>query len=305
MITAVTGANGHLARNTFDHLLKHANPQDLIAIVRNAKNAAWFHELGVTVRIADYDQPASLEAAFAGVNRLLFISGTDLANLQTQHANVVAAARRAEIGHLFATSIANADHSPAILAPVHRETEAAIRATGLPFTIFRLNWFTENYVAAAQRAQQTGTLVTSVGTKHPARAITESAWSNQVASASRADYAAGIATALLADDQAGRIYEFSGDVAWTYRELGQAIAEVIGRRVMVQPIDPDALVSILTGFGVPDIEARLQARLDVDVMEGAAGMVSPDLSTLIGRPTTPLVDGLRAALATPALVAQG
>lgn len=84
------------------------------------------------MRTADFDDPVSLDAAFAGAQRLLVIStGTldDEVRIR-QHSNALAAAVRASVEHLAYTSVVDAQVSPLKLAAAHRETERLIRASG-------------------------------------------------------------------------------------------------------------------------------------------------------------------------------
>ena len=101
---------------------------------------------------------------------------------------------------------------------------------------------------------------------------------------------------LLGSGHVGRIYEFGGDYAWTYDELAAAIGEVIGRPVRYESVDGPTLVEILQGVGLDEGTAGFVAALDANIAAGVLSEVTHDLSRLIGRPTTPLVDGLRAAL---------
>jgi NAD(P)H dehydrogenase (quinone) len=94
----------------------------------------------------------------------------------------------------------------------------------------------------------------------------------------------------------GRIYELGGDYAWTYDELAAAISEVIGEPVTYEPVDGATLVEILQSVGLDDGTAGFVAALDANIAAGLLAEVTHDLSRLIGRPTTPLVEGLRAAL---------
>ena len=69
---AVTGASGQLSQLVVADLLdRGVAPADLVAVVRDATKARSLAEGGVQVGVAAYDQPDTLRAAFAGVDRLL------------------------------------------------------------------------------------------------------------------------------------------------------------------------------------------------------------------------------------------
>jgi NAD(P)H dehydrogenase (quinone) len=283
MKLAVTGAAGHLGRLVVQDLLKSVPAQDIVAIVRDAGKAVDLSAQGVQVRVAPYDDPAALRAALAGVDRLLLISSSEVGHRVQQHQNVIEAAKAAGVQFIAYTSAPLAATTSLILAPDHKATEELLFSSGMDFTILRNNWYTENYLQQLNTARQTGKVVAAAG-------------QGKVASASRADYAAGATAVLLGSGHVGRIYELGGDYAWTYDDLAAAIGEVIGEPVIYEPVDGATLVEILQSVGLDEGTAGFVAALDANIAAGALAEVTHDLSHLIGRPTTPLVEGLRAAI---------
>ena len=283
MKIGVTGATGQLGRLVVQELLPSVPAQDIVAIVRNAAKAADLKAQGVEVRVAPYDDPAALQAALAGVARLLLISSSEVGRRVEQHQNVIDAAKAAGVQFIAYTSAPMAATTTLILAPDHKATEELLFNSGIDFAILRNNWYTENYLQQLNTARQTGKVVAAAG-------------EGQVASASRADYAAGAAAVLLDGSHVGRIYELGGDYAWSYDELAAAIGEVIGQHVTYEPVDAATLIEILQSVGLDEGTAGFVAALDTNIAAGVLSEVTHDLSRLIGRPTTPLVDGLRAAI---------
>ncbi len=108
----VTGASGALGRLVVEALLERVEPSRVVAAVRDPAKLADLAARGVEVRAADYEQPATLAAAFAGIDRLLLISSNAVGQRQPQHANVIAAAKDAGVGLIAYTSILHADRSP-------------------------------------------------------------------------------------------------------------------------------------------------------------------------------------------------
>jgi NAD(P)H dehydrogenase (quinone) len=147
----VTGAAGKLGRGVVRHLLdaEKVSPARVIATTREPDKLADFKALGVTVRRADFNEPGSLERAFAGAQKILIIS-TDLLDLVggkrlAQHEAAVRAAKRAGASHVAYTSMIDPEPgSPIVFASDHYGTEQAIRASGLAHTIFRTNAYMEN-----------------------------------------------------------------------------------------------------------------------------------------------------------------
>lgn len=285
MTIAVTGATGQLGRLVLEELLSGQEPGSLVAVVRDAAKAAELAARGVQVRVADYSDPVALTEALTGVDKLLLVSGSEVGARVAQHANVVNAAKAAGVGFIAYTSVLAADTTELILAPEHKATEELIRASGLDFTLLRNGWYTENYAPSVATAKQTGAVVAAAG-------------DGRVASAARADYAAAAAAVLSSAGHEGRTYELSGDYAWDFKELATAITKVAGREVVYRPVSAPELVEVLTTAGLDAGTAGFLAALDSDTEAGLLATVTGELSRLIGRPTTPLLQALEAAAAS-------
>lgn len=283
MTIVVTGATGHLGRHVIEALLaRGVAPADLVAAGRRIETLDGFAAQGVRTARIDYTDPASLDAAFAGAELLLLISSSEVGQRAGQHAAAIDAAKRAGISHLVYTSAPHATTSDLLLAPEHKATEEAIEASGVPATILRNGWYTENYLHSLETARVTGEVVASVG-------------AGRVASASRRDFAEAAAVVLTDPSVRGRVYELTGDHAWTFDELAAVIAQITGREVAYRDLEPDAYAAELRERGLDDGTIGFSVGLDQNIKAGLLGHTPGDLSSLIGRPTTPLRDGLAEA----------
>src|SRR5215471_14241822 len=101
---AITGASGQLGRRTAEIVLAQCEPRDVILATRTPAALSDLAERGADVRYADFDEPASLLPAFAGAERLLLISATDLQRRVAQHEAALAAAKAAGVRHVIYTS---------------------------------------------------------------------------------------------------------------------------------------------------------------------------------------------------------
>lgn len=279
----VTGASGQLGRLVVEALLKKLPAGEIVAAVRNPEKVADLAARGVQVRQADYDQPASLVAAFKGADKLLLISASEIGRRVPQHRAVIDAAKAAGVGLLAYTSLLHADTSPLPLAAEHKETESLIRASGLPAVILRNGWYTENYTAGIPTALQYGVVLGS-------------AKQGRIASAARADFAEAAAAVLTQENQAGRIYELAGDESYTLGELAAEIARQSGKIVAYQDLPESEFKTALLGAGLPGFLATLLAESDVGASKGGLFDDSRQLSALIDHPTTPLAELVRRAL---------
>lgn len=279
---AVTGATGHLGRLTLQALIKRGVPAgNLVALVRDPAKAADLAAQGIQVRQADYRQPDTLSAALNGVNRLLLISSNDFDDRVGQHRHVIDAARNAGVDLIAYTSLLNADRSGMILAGDHQATEGLLRESGVPFTLLRNGWYTENY--DLKGAVKNGAILGAAG-------------SHALNPAPRQDYAEAAAAVLSSDGHAGQTYELAGDEAITLADLAAEVARQSGQPVAYHDLSAEEYARTLAGFGVPDGFAHVLADSDTGITRGELASESRDLSRLIGRPTTPTTQAVRDAL---------
>lgn len=290
MTTAVTGATGHLGGLVITALLgRGVPPAEIVAVVRDADKASALADRGVSVRVAEYGDPAALEAALGGVDKLLLVSGSEVGQRIVQHTNVIEAAEKVGVSLVAYTSLLAADTSTIGLAPEHKATEERLTASPIPAVFLRNGWYWENFAASVQQAVETGTLVGAAG-------------NGVLAAATRADYAAA-AAAVLTDESTeasggAAIYELGGDERKTYSELVAVISEVSGTPVLYRDVTEGEYAAILQSeAGLPDHVATMLAGADAAIARGELDTESGDLRTLIGRPTTPVAQAVRDMLA--------
>jgi len=279
----VTGATGQLGRLVIDALLETVPADQLVAAVRNPEKAADLISRGVQVREADYDRPETLALAFAGADKLLLISGSEVGLRMPQHTNAINAAKAAGVGLLAYTSLLKADEARMKLAAEHQATEQLIRESGVPFALLRHGWYTENYTGNLAPALEFGAILGSSG-------------EGRVAGATREDYARGDAAVLLADGQENTVHELSGDTAWSAAELAAEVSAQSGKQVVYTDVPPAEYAKVLVGAGLPEPFAEIVADSSAATGRGELATATGELSRLIGRPTTPLADSVAAAL---------
>ena len=281
---AVTGASGHLGRLVVESLLERGVPAGrIVAAARRPEKASALAARGVEVRAADYARPETLDAALAGVGRLLLVSSNEVGQRFAQHRNVIEAAVRAGVELVAYTGILKAPTSGLILAGEHKATEEAIRDSGLPFVFLRNGWYTENYDASIRQAVEHGAILGSAG-------------DGRVSAAARADYAAAAAAVLTEAGHENRAYELGGDEAFTLAELAAEVSRQSGREVVYRDLPPEAYAEALASFGVPADFARVLADSDLGISRGELHTDSGDLRRLAGRPTVTLAEAVAAAL---------
>ena len=278
---AVTGATGHLGGLIIDAILaRGVAASDVLAIVRDPAKAARLPE-GVRVAEASYEDQAALTAALTGVDTLLFVSGSEPGKRAAQHRNVVAAAQEAGVGFIAYTSLLDADTSSLSLAEEHVITEKLLADSGIGHAVLRNGWYWENYASALSGAAASGEFHGAAG-------------EGLVSGAARKDYAEAAAVVGTTPGHAGKVYELAGDPALSYPQIAEGIAEVTGRPVVYVNQSEAAYADQLASHGLPQEVAQMLAGWDTAIAGGALFSTSTDLADLIGRPSTSLVETLRA-----------
>ena len=281
MTIGIAGASGQLGRLVVKGLQAKVQLADIVALVRTPGRAA---ELGVAAREADYARPETLDRAFAGIHTLLLISTSELGERRAaQHHSVIEAAKRAGIQRIVYTSLLHADTSPLSLADGHRGTEAELKASGIPTTLLRNGWYTENYTASVAAALAGGAFLGCAG-------------NGRISSAVRSDYAEAAVAVLSSGGHDGRTYELAGDEAYTLSDLAAEISRQSGKTIAYKDLTETEYAAALTGLGLPDVLARAYAGYDAGAAQGALFDDSRQLSALIGRPTTPLATAVAEAI---------
>lgn len=283
MSIVVTGATGQLGRLVVEALLARGVPaEQIVATGRRVEALADLQDRGVTVRRADFTDPESLRTAFAGADKVLLVSSSEVGQRLPQHGNVIAAAKDAGVGLIAYTSITRADTSSLLLAEEHKGTEQALAESGVPHVVLRNGWYTENY---------TGQLPTYL--EH---GIVGSAGAGRVSAATRADFAEAAAAVLAEDGHEGKVYELGGE-AFTLPELAATISAATRQEVTYTDVPVEQYTQILVGAGLPEPVAAVFADGDRGVADGELHVVADDLTTLIGRAPTPLAEAVAAAAA--------
>ena len=284
-LIAVTGASGQLGRLAIQFLLSRHPAARILAIARDPAKIADLAEAGVQVRQGDYDRPDTLDAALAGVERLLLVSSSEIGKRAPQHQAVIDAAIRAGVSLVAYTSLLHADTSPLGLAAEHVQTEQALQASGLPHVLLRNGWYAENYTAGIAGALQHGVVLGSAG-------------DGRLSLAARADYAEAAAIIMAGDaTQAGKVYELAGDHAITLTDFAALVARKTGIPIAYQDLPQQDYRDALLSAGLPGFVADLLSDSDAGAAKGGLFDDSGTLGRLIGRATTPIEDVIASALA--------
>jgi len=267
----VTGASGHFGRAVLAHLLAMPGQRKLVAATRDPSRLADLAKKGIETRRADFDDPASLSSAFAGIDRLLMVS-TDRLGAQgerlRQHRNAVAAARDAGVRHVVYTSMPDPKNALVSFAPDHLGTEEAIAASGLDHTILRNNWYMETLLMRLPQAFATGKWYSAAG-------------SGRIAYAARADLASAAAHALV-EGKGKTVVELGGPAAYSADEVAALASRIVGRPIEIVHVDDSSLAAGMKAAGVPEFLVPMLVSFDANARSGHQSHVTGELERLTG-----------------------
>ncbi len=280
MKIGITGATGQLGRLVVNKLKGKVPADNLVALVRSPEKAS---DLNIEAREADYEKPETLNRALEGIDTLLLISGSEVGRRAAQHFNVTDAAKKAGVKRIVYTSILHADTSSISLAEEHRATEADLKNSGIPYTLLRNGWYTENYTGSIPGALAGGAFIGSAG-------------EGKISGAARADYADAAVAVLTGEGHEGKVYELAGDEAFTLSDLAAEISRQTGKEIPYKNMPEADYAAALASFGLPEGLAQAIAGWDVAASNDALYDDSRQLSKLIGHPTTPIKETVAEAL---------
>jgi NAD(P)H dehydrogenase (quinone) len=277
MKIGITGATGQLGHMVVEKLKTLVSAENIVALVRSPHKAA---ESGVEAREFDYTKPEKLISALTGIDTLLLISSNVIGQRAEHHSNVVQAAKKAGTKWIVYTSLLHADTSTISLAGEHLATEKALQASGIPHTILRNGWYTENFSGSIPGAIAGGAYLGSAG-------------NGKLSCAARIDLAEAAVVVMTGKGHQGKVYELAGDTAYSLSDLAAEISKQSGKNVVYKDLHEAEYANILKSYGLPEDLARAIASWDVAVSKGDMFDNGRQLSKLIGRPTTPLADTVR------------
>jgi NAD(P)H dehydrogenase (quinone) len=278
----VSGASGHLGRQVLENLLGRVAPSSIIATTRKPESLADFAARGVVVRQADFDDDASMAAAFAGAERALLISTDALdkpGHRIAQHRRAIQAFTRAGVKYLAYTSIVNPVGSLITLSKDHAETERALAESGLHYTVLRNNMYSDYALDPAKRALASGSVVNA-------------RQNGKVGFVTRADCAAIAAAVLLEPPSGNQTLDVTGPEALDSAAFAALLSQLSGKPIGVQSIPVAALVEGMVQHGLPRPLAEVLGSFDAGIAAGELAVVSDSVERFTGKKPESLADFL-------------
>ncbi len=280
----ITGASGHFGGEAVRLLLKQVPATDLILMTRKPEKLGALAALGCTVRFGDFEDPASLEKAAAGADKMLLISGMMVGYRVKQHGRAIDAAKAAGVSHIVYTSYIGASaENKAMIAEDHFGTEQLLKASGVAWTAMRDGMYMDSMVeAAAPVALQTGVWRAAAA-------------GGKTSFIDRSDCVACAVAVLTGQGHENRVYNITGIDLWSFEDVSELIAEVACKPIRYEVISDDELYAHFDSLGIPrdalkefNVDGYAWCSDDMvsyerAMREGHFAVVSNDVETLIGR----------------------
>jgi NAD(P)H dehydrogenase (quinone) len=272
MTLGITGASGQLGAGILKHLYARHAPSGVVAITRHTAKVEAAGRPGLQVRPGDFNDGAGLAKALVGVERLVMIPASDLIPgvRPRQHKTAIDAAVAAGVKHIIYVSSVGARPGPRDgILETHFFTEQAVIGSGVPWTLVRMNIYTDFQIEGVRRAVASGEYVAPDGAPY--------------AYVVRDDLAAMAAAVMATDGHEGVTYHATGPESVTHAQIAMAVATATGKPLKYVPLSADEHEAGLTAAGLPPVLVEVLGRSSRQGRAGAFDLVTGDVERLTGK----------------------
>lgn len=280
----ITGATGRLGGAVTRQLLTRVDPAEVAVLARDEAKAADLAAAGVSVRLGDYDDAGAVQAAMAGVHRVLLVAGNTPGRRIAQHQNVIDAAAKAGVELFAFASRALRDVTSSVnsLMAEYFDTEQRIRQSGLPYAFFRNALYLDTLPAytGGRAGLESGQLRLPTG-------------DGTVAFALRREMGEAIGNALASGARQPQIRIIAAPRVYSMRDVADALTVVSGRPIEYVPVCDEEYLADVMAAGTPEARARSILGFYSDIRGDQLSQTSQDLQDLLGRPPAALGAGLQ------------
>ena len=230
--------------------------------------------------VTDYSDASNSVRALEGVDLLFMVSASESKFRRVQHRTFIEAAAAAGVSHIVYTSFFGADPEAVFtLGRDHADAEAAIRASGMQFTLLRDNFYSD---LLPSFADDSGVIRGPAG-------------DGRVAAVAREDVA-DVAAAILRDptDHAGVVYELTGPEALTLEEVADRAGAVIGRSLSYSRETLDEAYASRAHYGEEQWQLDAWVSSYTAIADGEAERVTDHVERVTGHPARTIEEALSA-----------
>jgi len=273
----VTGSTGHLGRQTLQFLLKTHPENHLIALARDPAKISPLDLPGVEVRQGDYTDYSSLLQAFAGVDTLFMVAAVSFTDRETQHKNVISAAKEAGVKRIVYAGLQRPDGSTFKITETTQTevvTEKFLKASGVTYTILRNSLYLD-------------ALLFMIGQNACEEGVQLPAGTGKATMISRHDLAEANAKVLIETGHENKTYTLGASEAFSFSDVAVALSDICGKTISYVDTPVQEYIDAKVKLGFPTPVASFLAEWGQAVAAGEFAKVTKDLERLIGRKPTP------------------
>jgi uncharacterized protein YbjT (DUF2867 family) len=273
----VTGATGNVGSSVVRSLLERG--EKVRAFVRDPEKARRMLGEDVELSIGDFDDARSVAEALDGAERVFLSSGEGPDKVRWERA-VIDAAAVAAIGLVVRASTMGADAGSFSSLAWHGELEDALKASGLPWTILRSNWYMTNLLPNAGQIAATGKIFMPSGDA-------------RIGMVDPADTGRVGAAVVASDGHEGNTYTVTGPERVGFAQVAEALSAATGHTVEYVDVPPEAAKEAMAAAGLPEWLPDFLDRLFARFRAGEFGDVADTVERLTGSPATPIEEFAR------------
>ena len=260
----ITGASGNVGRE----VVKQALAVGLkIRATFQSPAVAAKAPAGLDGVIMDYAKPETIRPALRGVEKI-FLVGPPVQDLPALEASFIKEVRAAGGKHVVKLSALGGRQS--MFPSGHRDSEANIEASGLPYTFLRPNGFMQNLVTY------------SAGTIRSQNAFYGCQADGAVSMIDIRDIAAAAVIVLAATGHEGKSYTLTGGEALTNEQVAEKISSIAGCKISYVDLPAAELKNGILSAGTSEWSADALLDLQRLYREGKASLVTDDIERLTG-----------------------
>ncbi|KAE8339538.1 hypothetical protein BDV24DRAFT_135763 [Aspergillus arachidicola] len=283
----ITGATGGLGKHVLNYFVENVPFSEFAAASSNPQNKSKFEDRGIAFRHVNYDDPQSLETGLRDVENLLFVSSSGYSRGE-QHSNVINAAKKAGVKHVWYTSLAFGGFSDDSKAPVQQDhllTEKLLRESGLTYTSIREGIYAEAFTVFLDW--------------YPKKTTVTLPADGEVAFTSRPELGEATARIMIRGGYENQIVLFTAEETITAKELVDVINDSTGRQVKLNLVSPEEYLdthSIHDQRGKPREHFEWIATVWDEITKGSLRTIHPLMHEILGREPTKPRDAVRKLL---------
>ena len=265
MTILITGATGDVGARVVRKLIeREIRPR---IFVRSEKKAHALFAQGAEIRVGDLAAPATIRSAMKGAHTLFLVNiGPEIPQRDEAAATI---AREEGVRRIVKLSSLDVEHGLAIGA-WHEKGEAAIRASGVPFTFVRPTGFMTNVLAWTHSIKTEGIVRSSTG--NGGRPFIHS---EDIASVSVA--------ALLEQKYEGQTLSITGPKTLSFGDVTETIAQAIGKPLVYRPISDEEAGERYSRFSGSPEETAAHVALWRAIRKGRLAATTDGVERVLGR----------------------